>query len=231
MDPDVSNIAAELRKCADSAFESFRRFCVKALDPESVTEENSKFCLVVLALCTATESNYEKLRESYDKADYVTLALACRNLLEIVMFTHFVLQCKSNTDEFAADRLIDTTDIAISLKNLVAQLQPPGDTADLDKTIRLCRQQIAEEGVKRDKYLRTSQLAAKLKMRSEYDSMNKLSSKFVHPTSWSLFNLSEVSTQFPIARELLFSVGAKYMAMVYDEVRPHITKYGLTYKA
>ncbi len=231
MDPDISKSAIKLKEVSDSAFESFRRFCVKALDPKNVTEENSKFCQVVLALCTAAESNYEKLRESYDKTDYVSLALSCRNLLEVAIFTQFVLQCKSNADEFAADRLIDTADIAISLKNLVSQLQPPGETADLDKTIRLCHNQIAEEGVNRDKYLKTSQLATKLNMRSEYDSMNTLSSKFVHPTSWSLFNLSEVSTQFPIARKLLFSEGAKYMAMVYAAVRPHIEKYGLRHRA
>jgi hypothetical protein len=231
MDPDISKCAVDLRKGADSAFESFRTFCMKALDPKNVREENSKFCQVVLALCTAAESNYEKLRESYDKADYVTLALSCRNLLEVAIFTHFVLQCKANADEFAADRLIDTADIAKSMKILVSQLKPPGETLDLDEAIRLCHRQIAEEGVNRDKYLRTSQLATKLNMRSEYDSINTLSSKFVHPTSWSLFNLSEVSTQFPIARELLFSEGAKYLAMVYAEVRPHIKKYGLRHKA
>lgn len=231
MDPDINKTAIDLRNGADSAFESFRRFCMKVLDPEKVTEENGKFHQVVLALCTATESNYEKLRVSYDNADYVFLALTCRNLLEVVIFTHFVLQCKANADEFAADRLIDTADIASSLKNLVSKLQPPGDTTDLDKAIRLCRKQIAEEGVNRDKYLRTSQLATKLNMRSEYDSINTLCSKFVHPTSWSLFNLAEVSTLFPIGRELLFSLGAKYMAMVYAEVRPHIEKYGLRHKA
>ena len=161
----------------------------------------------------------------------MSLALSCRNLLELAIFAHFVLQCKANADEFAADRLIDTADIANSLKSLVSQLEPTGDTADLDKVIRLCHKQIAEEGVNRDRYLRTSQLATKFNMRSEYDSMNTLCSKFVHPSSWSLFNLSEASTQFPIARELLFSVGAKYMAMVYAEVRPHITKYGLRHKA
>jgi hypothetical protein len=231
MDPDISKTAVDLRKAADFTLESLRNFCVKTLDPQNVTEENSKFCQVVLALCTAAESNYEKLRESYDKADYVSLALSCRNLLEVAIFTQFVLQSKANADEFAADRLIDTADIAISLKSLVSQLQPSGDVADLDEAIRLCHKQVAEEGVSRDKYLRTSQLATKLNMRAEYDSMNTLCSKFVHPTSWSLFNLSEVATQFPIARELLFSVGAKYLAMVYAEVRPHITKYGLQHKA
>jgi hypothetical protein len=71
MNPDISKTAVDLREGADSAFESFRKFCVNALNPENVTEENTKFCQVVLALCTATDSNYEKLRESYDKADYV----------------------------------------------------------------------------------------------------------------------------------------------------------------
>jgi hypothetical protein len=80
-------------------------------------------------------------------------------------------------------RLIDTADIAVSLENLLSQLEPPGDTSDLDNAIRLCHKQIVEEGVNRDKYLRTSQLATKLNMRSEYDSMNTLCSKFVHPTS------------------------------------------------
>ena len=113
----------------------------------------------------------------------MSLALSCRNLLELAIFAQFVLQCKANADELAADRLIDTADIAIeSEEGWCPNCNPPGDTADLDKAIRLCQKQIAEEGVDRDRYLKTSQLATKLNMRSEYNSVNTLCSKFVHPS-------------------------------------------------
>jgi hypothetical protein len=81
MDPDISKSAVDLRKGVDSALESFRTFCMKALDPKNVTEENSKFCQVVLALCTAAESNYEKLRDTEQARRLALDRTACFNLI------------------------------------------------------------------------------------------------------------------------------------------------------
>ena len=48
----------------------------------------------------------------------VTLAWACRNLLEIAVFSKYVLLSEKNAMEFAADRLIDALEIGVTLKKL-----------------------------------------------------------------------------------------------------------------
>ena len=68
MDPDISKTTVDLRKGAESAFESFRKFCVKALDPENVTGKHQVLSGGIGALhCYGVR--FEKLSESYDKVD------------------------------------------------------------------------------------------------------------------------------------------------------------------
>ena len=87
------------------------------------------------------------------------------------------------------------------------------------------------EGVTRSKFLRMTDLAKRVGLLSQYENMNKVCSKFVDPTSWNLFTGDDGPTRFPYASELFFLYGAKYLAIVFAEVRPHILKYGLRHKS
>ena len=50
----------------------FKRFAESSLNPSGVEDKESlRFCRVVLALCVAAESNYESLRDNYDKDNLV----------------------------------------------------------------------------------------------------------------------------------------------------------------
>ena len=82
------------------------------------------------------------------------------------------------------------------------------------------------EGVTRTRHLQMRDLAKEVSLESDFTTMNKLCSKFVHPTSWSLLNAGEETERFPSALDIFYSYGAKYVAHVLSEVRPHITKYG-----
>lgn len=224
MDPHI-------RASFDSMFIEFQQWASVAFDPSKVTtEEQGNFCHITVALCLAAERNYEELRDAYDRQDQTQAAWACRNLMEIAIYMKFVLQSCEDAEEFAADRLIDARDIATAFKKIMAELSPDQPDPDLDATLWMIQKQMASEGVTRTEYLRVSDLAKRVKLRAEYDNMNRVCSKFVHPSAWSLFTGDQGLARFPSAGEIFYVYGVKYFAMVYAEIRPHVRKYGLHHR-
>jgi hypothetical protein len=112
-----------------------------------------------------------------------------------------------------------------------AELAPSKPNSDMDETLKTILRRMKAEGVTRSKFLRMTDLAKRVGLLSQYENMNKVCSKFVDPTSWNLFTGDDGPTRFPYASELFFLYGAKYLAIVFAEVRPHILKYGLRHKA
>lgn len=215
----------------DTEFADFRQFRVSTLDPSNVRdEETGGFLQVVLALCQANEGNYTALRRSYEKDNQTMMAWACRNLLEVAIFTRFVLKSKTNEEDFAADRLIDALDIVRKLKDLERELDPNYSATELDDAIRDCRKQMREENVTRSRYLSTRVLAKQVGLASEYDTMNQVCSKFIHPTAWSLLTADARTARFPKAGELFYRYGARYFATISAEIRLHVENYGLRHK-
>jgi hypothetical protein len=200
----------------------------------------------MLVLVNAAKENYAKLGTALTEDDQVQLSWACRNLLEIAIFSKYVLISAEKATEFADDRLIDALQIGIALKKLEQDArktrqslqtkngddgQPTPDVStDADAIIEDYRKQLQEAGVSREKPLRVSDLAKTVGLNDEYEAINKLCSKLVHPTAWSLFTADVGSRRFPGASEILFMCGALYASMVYGDFLPHVKKWGLRHR-
>jgi hypothetical protein len=68
---------------------------------------------------------------------------------------------------------------------------------------------------------------AKGGLKKEFSTVNKLCSKLVHPTAWSLLTNDKKAERFPQASEILFVFGAKYFMTLCAAFMPHIRQYGL----
>ena len=211
----------------DDAFSQFDAF-TRALHPTD--EETGRFYHIVSALSDATKANYATLRRAFENDEQILLAWSCRNLLELAIFTKFVIASKANADEFAADRLIDGVQIANSLKKLERHLNPSLTTSTFDSVIQRFTLQMNLDRVTRTKFLSIRDLASQVGMLEEFETMNKVCSKFVHPTSWSLLTADIGSERFPEARDVFFGCGAEYFATIFAEIAPHIRKWGLKHK-
>jgi hypothetical protein len=221
------SIEPDLVKTTDDAFRNFDDF-TRSLRPTD--EETDRFYQIVLALSDATKINYRTLREAFEVDEQTLMAWSCRNLLEIAIFTKFALYSKANADEFVADRLIDASQIGTSLKKLELYLNPKLKVSAFDVMIEKFATQMRDEGITRTKYRTARELAEQVGMLEEYETMNKVCSKFVHPTAWSLFTADLGSLRFPDARDVFYGCGAQYFAMVFAEIAPHVRKWGLRHK-
>jgi Family of unknown function (DUF5677) len=208
----------------DEAFQYFVGF-MRALRP--IDEETGAFYHIVTALSDVARSNYLDLRRALDGDDQIVMAWACRNLLEVAIFAKYVIMSKENAKEFADARLIDGLDIANSLKKLELFQNQTLTVSSFELLIDAFTQQLTMEGVSRTSFLGTRELARKVGMQDIYETMNKVCSKFVHPTAWSILTSDIGSKRFPDARDLLFLCGAEYFSAVHAEIIPHVKKWGL----
>lgn len=222
------SIDPELVRQWDDAFREFDAF-TRSLSPTD--EETGRFYHVASALSDAAKTNYRDLRKGFEEDEQTLMAWSCRNLLELAIFTKFALSSKANADEFAAHRLIDGLHIGISLKKLELYLNPGLTASTLDAVVEAFERQIRDEGINPNKrYLTAGDWASKVGMQEEYSTMNKVCSKFVHPTAWSLFTADIGSERFPDAGDIFYGCGTKYFMTVFAEIAPHVRKWGLKHK-
>jgi hypothetical protein len=208
----------------ETAFTQFREFG-NSLKP--VDEKNGWFFQIVFELMDATLSNYHQLRIGYNENNSPLLAWACRNLLELAIFTKYVLISEANARRFADDRLIDGCDIITSLRTLELHLAPRSDTKLLDDALARMRAQMAVEGVTAKKYLATGALADIVEMKEDYACMNRVCSKLVHPTAWSVLAMNKEDNSFSQSRQIFFQAGVQYGCDVYLAVRTHNATHGM----
>src|ERR1019366_1326996 len=160
----------EFRRTTDDGFAKFQRFIREHLDcPKVVTEaEVGAFCHIVSALCGAVVRNFQVLGQAYDAGDQTMMAWSCRNLLELVIFTKFVLTSKANADEFAADRLVDVHEIASAFKRMQSELDPNASDPQMDEVLKTTEAQMKAEGVRLRKPLSIANLARLVNDYPEY---------------------------------------------------------------
>ena len=228
------DITPELIKDADEVFEKFVAF-LASLTPSATDGESGTFYHIVTALSSATQKNYVVLRRAFETEDDAMLAWSCRNLLELFAFTKFALGSKVNALEFAGHRLIDIEEIAKKLKQLELQIDSSLTSSTLDPLLAQVAAQMAAEEVSGSRFLSARDLISRLPKTDElsideFDIVNKLCSKFVHPTVWSLLTSNEAAERFPLAFELFYGLGAKYMLAIYVKVREHIREHGLYHR-
>ncbi len=211
-------------KLIESAFIQLKQFG-GSLKP--VDEKNGWFFQIIFELMDATISNYHQLLTGYDNDNNHLLAWACRNLLELAVFTKYVLISEANARRFADDRLIDGCNIVTSLRTLELHLNPQSDTTPLDDALARMQAQMVAENVTATKYLAVSSLAEIVGMKEEYACMNRVCSKLVHPTAWSILAVNKGDNAFSQFRPIFFQAGAQYLCDLYSAIKEHNAAYGM----
>jgi hypothetical protein len=83
------------------------------------------------------------------------------------------------------------------------------------------------ESVTATKHLETSALAREVGMEQEFRSLNRVSSKLVHPTAWSTLAENAGRSSYPEAKDLLFATGIAQISQIYLDVRGHDKARGM----
>jgi len=194
------------------------------------TVEGGNLYHIITAVGGATLRNYTTLRNAFVFDDQVMMAWSCRNLLELQLFTVFALSSKENAKTFADDRLVDGKQIIEKLIKLERYLDPTITSSPLDNLQNTMTQKAISEGITRTRFIDTRELAGQQGMAEEFDTVNRIASKLVHPTAWSLLTDDIKDQRFPQAGELFYGTGAKYALTVAVTVQDHVKQFGMRHK-
>lgn len=186
-----------------------------------VDDAHYYFFEIVRELLDAAIKNFNELRRGYVTGNLNLIAWATRNLLELTVFTKFVLKSGANARRFGDDRLVDGCELIIALRDLEHYYDPSAPTPGLDDALKRMEDQKAAESVTAMKHLDTSALARDVGMEQEFRSMNRVSSKLVHPTAWSTLAENSGRSSYPEAKDLLFATGIAHISQIYLEVREY----------
>lgn len=150
--------------------------------------------------------------------------------MELNVFMKNVLLSKAKAMDFACFRLIDGIEIAERLKKLEQMLTPEMTVSWLEPTRREFNQKMAVEGCVMKGHLITRDWARTVGTIEEFDIMNKVCSKLVHPTAWSILTEEVGPARFSEARNLFFVFGAKYFLEIFVLLKEHISQHGVKHK-
>jgi hypothetical protein len=204
---------------ADKAFKEIEGFGVWLQDEPTQT---IWFKNVLICLLSALLREYRSLTVGFRRSTPL-LAWACRNMLELNIYTKYVLLNGSNAKDFVDDMWIDAIEVFCSFRLWITFQDPAAVTPELDQTIANFRSEKAKQGVTRTKYLRAHDMAAAVNLGEEYRHMNKVASKLVHPTAFSVltpFDQNELGHLKPI----LFNTGVRFGIEAFDHIRQYIIK-------
>ncbi|MGA2883379.1 MAG: hypothetical protein ABSG13_30915 [Bryobacteraceae bacterium] len=182
------------------------------------------FFNTITVLLRALRREYHYLNIGYTK-DGRLLAWACRNLLEIHLFTEYSLRSEAHARAFTDDQIVDALDIFSAFKTWIMSGDPNGTTPILDTTLVEMKQAKAQLGVTRTRYLRTEDIASELKRHDEYKHFNKVTSKLIHPTAYSLLSVQIDSEQLML-KPYLYRTGTWYFTSAFKLIKNHVEKFG-----
>ena len=182
---------------------------------------------MIRELILATHATYQHLRLGFVNNDNPHMAWGCRSLLELHVFTRYALLSGANARKFAADRLIDGRDIAKALIGLEHFHGPGVDTPLLDEWQAAIEVQIAVESIDAKGPLRASDIAKDVGLHEEYKALNKVCSKLVHPTGWSVLAMKVGEDKYPQIRDTVFGCGVVYLAQIYLEIHDYNVAQGM----
>jgi hypothetical protein len=225
-----------LNKLVDAADKLSIRFdkMVESL-PIPTEPEAGAFYHIVTAISRTAIKNYSLLREALDTDDQEHLAWACRNLLELDVFMKNILTSKQKMAEFASYRFIDGIQVLERLILLEKKYQReqhilPSGTSQLSARLTEFNRQMNAEGLSQKAHLMTRTWAEPVGMLEEFDIINKVCSKLVHPTVWSVLTEDIGSARFPEAKELFFLYGSTYFSEMFNLLKEHLLQYGPKHK-
>jgi hypothetical protein len=109
------------------------------------------------------------------------------------------------------------------MKTWMVYLDPAIKTPALDETLRLAYERKASEKVAEKKHLEIRDLAEEVGMTPDYRNTNRLCSKLVHPTAWSVLSMNEEG-EYAAFHPMLFNTGARYGLDGFNTIREYAEK-------
>jgi hypothetical protein len=150
-------------------------------------------------------------------------AWAARSLFELEIWTRYVLKKREYAERFAKDWIMDGIGIFEALQGWSELRGMPLDPV-LEKELNKLRSMRDAELPRCKHVLKIHDLVAELGMEQDYKRLNRIFSKLVHPTSWSVQWKQEL---LPHMRDFIVPIGLTSSARIVNAISNHIATHGM----
>ena len=173
---------------------------------------------VLAGLLDATVREYRHLRIGL-QASTPLVAWASRNLLELNIYTQYVLSSEANARRFAGEQLADGIEIFDAFQAWAARNDPALVTPEISAVLTsLVERKSQEEAAAPERPLSIRSLSAAAGLADEYANMTRLCAKLIHPSVFPVLAGADEGP-LPLLRPVLFRAGAGHGLEIIQAIR------------
>jgi hypothetical protein len=184
----------------DAAFAGLRSFGVE------LQAQPDWFSDLLVGLLNATLREYQHLRLGW-KHSTAMVAWACRNLLDLHIYTRYALASEANARRLAAERLNDGIEIFDAFQTWLARNDPKLVPESVEEALRGLAEQRSASDLDETPPLKLKRVSADVGLADEYANMTRLSAKLAHPNVFAVLGGAEDPAVASL-RPILFRAGA-----------------------
>ncbi|SPE34077.1 hypothetical protein SBA3_2090014 [Candidatus Sulfopaludibacter sp. SbA3] len=203
----------------DEAFGVVRAFAAEVRESPSPAPW---FRDVLVALLEAAPDGYRHLKLGL-KYSTSLLAWACRNLLELNIYTQYVLQSEANARRFALNRVADGIDTFESFQTWLARNDPSLVPPEVETALQQLADLRALEDGPAPRLYSLKYLSAEVGLADEYGYMTKICSKLAQP---GVFAVMAGEPDLRPFQPALFRAGAGHGMEIYQAAKEHFAVFG-----
>ncbi|HWC95984.1 MAG TPA: hypothetical protein VG456_04525 [Candidatus Sulfopaludibacter sp.] len=208
-------ISPEDLEALDQAFAAVREFGGEVRTSQA---GESWYCEMLAGLLESAADQYSHMRLGLRHSTGM-LAWACRNLLELNIYTQYVLQSEANARRFATNRVADGIDTFDAFKSWLARNDASLVPVEVDATLEDLAVLRSQEDEPPQRLYSLKYLSAEVGLADEYAYMTKICGKLSQP---GVFAVTADEAQLQVFQPALFRAGAGHGMEMYQAVKTRI---------
>jgi hypothetical protein len=158
-------------------------------------------------LVDAAVREYRHLRIGLQESTSL-VAWACRNLLELNIYTQYVLSSEANARRFSGEQVEDGIEIFDAFQTWAARNDPALVTPEITAVLTsLVERKSKQEAAAPQRPLSIRYLSAETGLADEYANMTRVCAKLIHPSVFPILAGADEG-DLPLLRPVLFRAGA-----------------------
>jgi hypothetical protein len=208
----MTEISDEELELLDGAFAELRAFGMQLRGQEAATLR------LLTGLLNATLREYQHLRLGL-KHSIAMVTWACRNLLDLQIYTRYALASEDHARRLAGESLMDGIELFDAFQAWLARNDAELVPAAVAEALHSMTEQRADAGLAETPPLKLKRLAAEVGLADEWANMGRLSLKLAQPNAlFILGDGGEVADWKPI----LFRAGAGHGLEIFRLMKEHL---------
>ncbi|MDR3699231.1 MAG: hypothetical protein P4L56_06315 [Candidatus Sulfopaludibacter sp.] len=212
-------ILPEEIEALDEAFSDVRAFAGEVRESPSPA---AWFRDTLAALVDAAPNGYRLLKLGLGYSTSLA-AWACRNLLELNIYTQYVLQSEANARRFALNRVADGIDTFDAFQTWLARNDPSLVPPEAELALRQLSDLRAREEEPAPRLYSLKYLSAEVGLADEYAYMTRFCSKLAQP---GVFLVTAAEADLQLFQPVLFRAGAGHGMEIYQAAKDHFAAFG-----